>query len=148
MAGDNLPSAFDNQQQYRPREIPANRPVRPLRGRCSRYFTALIKYVLRPIVTFLPSRPLQSRLERVCSRGEGSRGPWDLTGPTSLQSGFYAHLGQANRASGNRPGCQTPATPAPANFFPPLLGRELRRNVSRKEGAVNPTFASRTTYLE
>jgi hypothetical protein len=81
VAGDNLPSAVDNQQQYRPREIPANRPVRPLCGRCGRYFTALIGYVLRPhIVTFLPSRPLQSRLERRCSRGEGSRGPWSLTG--------------------------------------------------------------------
>src|SRR5215212_2836039 len=28
-------------------------------------------------VTFLPSRPPQSRLERVCSREEGSRGPWE-----------------------------------------------------------------------
>jgi hypothetical protein len=49
------------------------------------------------IVTSLPTRPLQSRLERVCSRGEDSRGPWGLTGYTSLLIGFHAHLGQADR---------------------------------------------------
>jgi hypothetical protein len=30
--------------------------------RCGRYFAALIKYVLLPIVTFLPSRPFKSAL--------------------------------------------------------------------------------------
>jgi hypothetical protein len=58
------------------------------------------------VVTSLPTRAHQSRLERVCSRGGGSREPCRLTGPTNLQSGFYAHLGQADRASGSRPGCE------------------------------------------
>jgi hypothetical protein len=40
------------------------------------------------------TRAFQSRLERVCSRGEDSRGPWRLTGSMSLQSGFYAHQRQ------------------------------------------------------
>jgi hypothetical protein len=32
--------------------------------------------------------------------------PWGLTASTSLQSGFYAHQRQADRASGGRPGCE------------------------------------------
>ena len=61
------------------------------------------------------------RLERVRSRGEGSRGPWGLTGYTSIQCGLYAHRGQADRGSLKRPGVDPPATPPPAGFFPPRL---------------------------
>jgi hypothetical protein len=105
VAVDNLPSAGDSQQPYRPREslqISSNGRC----ARCGRYLTAFIKYLLLLVVTSLPTRAHQSRLERVCSRGGGSREPCRLTGPTNLQSGFYAHLGQADRASGSRPGCE------------------------------------------
>src|SRR5215203_667281 len=48
----------------------------------------------------------------------------------SPRNGLYAHRGQADWASLERPGALTPATPPPAGFFPPLLRRRLRRNES------------------
>ncbi len=41
-----------------------------------------------------------------------------LTGSMSLQSGFYAHLGQAYRVSGSRPGCEC-LIPLPGWSLPP-----------------------------
>ncbi len=118
---DNLLSAGDNQQQYRPQENPANRYISGLAGDAVGILRRLLRTSLssfaRPLYRL---GPLQSRLERVCSRGEGSRGRWGLTGSTSLQSGFYAHLGQADRASGSRPWCEL-LLPLPGWSFPPHL---------------------------
>jgi hypothetical protein len=38
----------------------------------------------------------------------------------SLQSDFYTHVSQADRASQERPGVEPPATLSSAGFFPPL----------------------------
>jgi hypothetical protein len=70
-----------------------------------------------------PSRCLSSCLERVCSRGEGSRGPWGLTGYTSLQNRLYTHLGQADRASGSRRRAKLLTTPPQLVSFRRSSGR-------------------------
>src|SRR5215208_1259704 len=44
-------------------------------GRCGRYFTALIKYILLLVVTSLPTRAYQSRLKRLLGRGADLRRP-------------------------------------------------------------------------
>ena len=75
--------------------------------------TTFIRDIVLLSAASSPTRALQSRLERVCSRGEDSRGPWGLTGSTSLQSSFYAHLDQADWASGKQTGGRTPTTPPP-----------------------------------
>jgi hypothetical protein len=86
-------------------------------GRCGRYFETFVRDTVLLAEASSMTRAFQSRLERVCSRGEGSWGLRDLTGSTNLQNGFYAHLGQADRASGSRPGCDLLLPlPCPSGF--------------------------------
>jgi hypothetical protein len=58
-----------------------------------------------------PSKPTNQCSE--CQRGQRDG--------RSLQNGLYPPRGQADRASGSRPGVETPDTPPSAGYFPPLL---------------------------
>src|SRR5215203_5781188 len=79
-------------------------------GRCGRYFETFVRDIVLLAESSSTTRAFQSRLERVCSRGEGSRGPWGPNRFYEPQNGFYAHLDQAERASLKRPGVKSPAT--------------------------------------
>jgi hypothetical protein len=72
---------------------------------------------------------LQSDLERACSRGEGSRGPLDLTGSTSLQNRLYARQRQASGPPLADPGCEVLPTPPP----PPRDPRRGQREATAPE---------------
>jgi hypothetical protein len=108
----NDPLAVDNQQQSRPRESPAKHNITGHAVDAGGTLRHILRTSLSSVAASFPTGPLQSRLERVCSRGEDSRGPWRLTGSRSLQNGFNAHPALADRASLKRPGAKLLTTPA------------------------------------
>ncbi len=69
---------------------------------------------------------LQSLLERFCSRRATLDDPEGLTGWSEPRDGSYAHLGLADRASGSRPGVESPAT------SPPPSGSGSRASTARR----------------
>jgi hypothetical protein len=90
--------AVANSWQYRPHESPAN--IHLTGGAVDAGDTLHAYQVRSPLI--VTSSPTEERTL------EDLGGP---TGSTSLQSGFYAHLGQAGRTSRREPGVESPATP-------------------------------------
>jgi len=77
------------------------------------------------IVTSLPTKALQRRFKRRCSRETDYRRPWDLTKYYESENCLYAHRGQVDLASGSRPGAKLLTTPPSAGYFPPRLREVL-----------------------
>src|SRR5215208_6967777 len=74
------PMAVDNSWQCRPQEKSCKPAHYQWCGRCGRYFEAFVRDIVLLAEASSTTRAFQSRLERVCSRGEDFRGPWSLTG--------------------------------------------------------------------
>jgi hypothetical protein len=131
MAVGNLPSAVDNQQQYRPREIPANRRIDEGAGDA----VGILRYLLG--TWFFPSsrdpaaqgsfKFLSNVLvaeEQALAAGRG------LTVGASLQEPFVCASSPGRPGLSKTTGGRTSCYPSPAGFFPPCLRRRLRRKES------------------
>jgi hypothetical protein len=84
------PMAVDHSMQFRPQESPANRRIYEGAGAGVGTLRRSLRTSLSSFAASYRPGPLESSLEHVCSRGVGSRGPWDLTGSTSLLRAFKA----------------------------------------------------------
>jgi len=91
-------------------------------GRCGRYFTALIKYILLLVVTFLPTRAHQSVFKRLCNRGTDSLRPLGPNEIIRVRKPLVCPSRPGRSGSSSEPGVEPPGTLPLADPFRCSLG--------------------------
>ncbi len=90
-------------------------------GRCGRYFETLVRNIALFFRGLLTDRsPFKAASNAFVAEERALEDLGGLTGSPNLQSGLYAHFGQADRASGSRPGMNScyPASERPEGVPP------------------------------
>jgi hypothetical protein len=98
--------AVDNSWQYRPLESPAYIHIEDDAGDAVGTLRRILRTSLSSFAASLLTRSFQSRLERVCSRGEDSQGPQGANRFYKPSKRLVPASSPGDRASGSKPGCE------------------------------------------